>query len=210
MRKLFLASDTITSELVPYFEELIGKGINGLKAAFIPDAADAIDWKDNSWVDEEMQFLIDAYDWNVEVVRLKDCTNELLKSLSSMDVIFVCGGFSGYLAKVMRESGFTLTLPKLLDSGIVYVGSSGGSMVMSDVQDVSSWFIGEAEPEALNIPGLGYIDFQIYPHFRNELRDEISLHVKPDLRYVLLRDGQAVRINNEKVDMVGGIVEIIN
>lgn len=208
--KLFLTSSTITSNLVKDFEELLGKSIKGLKVAFIPDAADGTPPEnDTSWVAEERQELIDWYDWDITDCILKNSSKQYLKSLVDFDVIYINGGFSGYLAKMMRTSGFDKVLPELLKKDIVYVGSSAGSMVMSDVQDASSWYLNEPEPEAIGIPGLGYIDFQIYPHVKDSTIDVIKSHCKPDFTYYLLRDGTAVSINNGEMKVVGDDVEIV-
>ena len=206
--KLFLTSSTITSELVEPFEKLIGKGIRGLKVAFIPDASFGVsDIKDISWVEEEKQFLIDTYDWDVTSIVLKDLKKVTLDIFEGYDAIFVNGGFSGYLAKEMRRTGFDKVLPELLNKGIVYVGSSAGSMVISKTQDASSWYINEPEPEAINIPGLGYIDFQIYPHIKPELVEQIRKLRDPNLSYYLLKDGEAISVTNDRVIIHGNNVK---
>lgn len=202
--KLFLTSSTITENLVEDFENLIGKSIKGLKVAFIPDAADGTPVEnDKLWVAKERQQLIDWYNWDITDFVLKDSTQEDLEKLFEIDVIFVNGGFSGYLANVMRSSGFDKILPRLLEKNIVYVGSSAGSMVMSDIQDASSWYLNEPEPEAIDIPGLGYIDFQIYPHVKDHTIEEIKAHCKPNYTYYLLRDGTAVLVEGERVEVCG-------
>ena len=198
--KLFLTSSTITENLVDDFEILIGRPIKGLKAAFIPDAADgAPPENDKLWVAKERQVLIDWYNWKIADFVLKDSNVDDLQALFDMDVIFVNGGFSGYLAKIMRNSGFEEILPALLEKGIVYVGSSAGSMVMSDVQDASSWYLGGPEPEAINIPGIGIIDFQIYPHVKDSTVEAIKANCKPGFIYYLLPDGTAISIDGEYV-----------
>jgi dipeptidase E len=209
--KLFLTSSTITENLVKDFEQLINKPINNLKVAFIPDAADGIPYeKDNSWVETERQFLIDNYNWDITTFSLKEPNPENLLSLYNYDVIFVNGGFSGYLAKMMRQSGFEKILPELLAQGIVYVGSSAGSMVMSDLQDASSWYLREPEPETIDIPGLGYIDFQIYPHIEDNEIEDIKINCKKGILYYLLRDGTAISINDDKITLCGNGIEIVN
>lgn len=209
--KLFLTSSTITSNLVQDFENLIGRSINGLKVAFIPDAADGLPKDtDRSWITEQRQELIDWYNWHITDYKLNETSDGDLQALANFDVIFVNGGFSGYLAKIMRSSGFEKVLPGLLNRGIVYVGSSAGSMVMSDIQDASSWFIDEPEPEAIDIPGLGYIDFQIYPHITNEIINDVKQNCKPEFTYYLLRDGTAISIKDEVITLCGEGIEIVN
>jgi dipeptidase E len=182
MKKLFLTSDTVTENLVKDFEDLMGKSINGLKVAFIPDAGYAPSLGDKrSSIRKERQALVDLYNWKITDMVLGDSNPDSLKILFDQDVVYINGGLSGYLAKMMRQSGFEEALPELLEKGVVYVGSSAGSMVLSDIQDASSWYLNAPEPEAINILGLGYIDFQIYPHVQDEQREKLLKIVKKDL-----------------------------
>lgn len=209
MKKLFLTSSTITQNLISDFEKLLGRSIKGLNVGFIPDAADGTPPEnDKLWVAEERQFLADEYQWKITDFVLRDATSDTLLALYNLDVIFVNGGFSGYLAKMMRKSGFEELLPSLLEKGIVYVGSSAGSMVMSGIQEASAWYLGEPEPEAMNIPGLGYIDYQFYPHVKDETVNEIKRNCHKGYTYYLMRDGTALSIVNDTLTICGDGVEI--
>jgi dipeptidase E len=207
MKKLFLTSSTITKNLVNDFETLIGKSIKGLRVAFIPDAgyAELLERRDISWIEEERQELINKYSWKITDIILKESNPESLKLLLEQDVIYVNGGLSGYLAIMMRKSGFDKLLPKFFEKGIVYVGSSAGSMVMSDIQEASSWYLGEPEPEAIDIPGLGYIDFQIYPHVKAETIETIKKECNTGYTYYLMEDGSAVQIKGNEMELLGDI-----
>jgi len=155
MKKLFLTSSTITPNLTKPFEELCGKQIKGLRAVFIPDACyGVVPKKDLSWVQEEKQCLIDELNWEVTEVKLKDLQKVTVKDFENVDVIFVNGGFSGYLANEMRRTEFDKILLQLLEKGIVYVGSSAGSMVCSGYQIAAEVYIGEPEENASKIEGL--------------------------------------------------------
>lgn len=199
--KLFLTASTITPNLVQPFEELIGKSSKGLKAAFIPDAGYGSLPGQIDWIDAERHELANDLHWQVTEVPLRDETSDTIHKLLEYEVIYVNGGFSSYLAKEMQRVGFDKLLSRLWERDIVYVGSSGGSCVMSDIQDVAEWFIGEPEPCAKEIHGLGLIDFQIYPlhdHFMTPtLIDEIRERRDPALKYFLLKDGQAISIEDE-------------
>lgn len=201
--KLFLTSSTITPELISDFELFSGKPINSIEAAFIPDAGYTPQIEDKTWIENEYLELVNDLNWKVDLFPLESKTHQELDMLFNYDVIYVNGGFSGYLAQIMRKSGFDKLLPALLKSNVIYVGSSAGSMVLSEIQDASSWYIGEPEPEAIDIPGLGYIDFQIYPHYRDELYTPIVANINPDIDYLLLRDGQAVQINDNAIKYLG-------
>lgn len=211
MKKLFLTSSTITSNLVKPFEEFIGRSSVGLKAAFIPDAGLKTEG-DKSWIDEEMNELKRDLQWQVDKVTLANENFTSLQRLSEYDVVYVNGGYSGYLAEVMKKSGFDRILPSLLSSGIIYVGSSAGSMVLSKVQDAASFYFGEPEPEALKVGGLGLIDFEFYPmhnhRWTEDLVDKIKEKRNKSLKYYLVKDGQAVSLEGNKVITHGDVIAL--
>lgn len=208
--KLFLTSSTITPNLIKPFETFICRPSKGLRAAFIPDAGLKTPG-DKSWIDVEMNEVCRDLQWQVEKITLANEDYDSLQRLSKFEVIYVNGGYSGYLAEVMKKSGFDKILPKLLSNGIIYVGSSGGSMVLSKVQDAASFYFGEPEPEALDIGGLGLVDFEFYPiHYHrwtSDLVDKIKEKRDKKLKYYLVKDGQAVSVENNKVITYGDVIE---
>jgi len=203
MRRLLLTSSTITPELVKPFEELIGKSIQNLQCIFVPDAAYGVpDMKDISWVEEERQYLIDNFNWKITDLILKGIEEVDVEVLLKADVIFVNGGFSGYLAKEMRRTGFDKALEQVFVKDIAYVGSSAGSMVCSETQKAAEFYINEPEEGASKIPGLGIVPFEMYPHFREELRAPITeLWNAGDL--YLLSDGEAISVLGENIIVHG-------
>lgn len=211
--KLFLTSSTITPNLVKPFEEFIGKTSVGLKAAFIPDAGLKTE-EDKTWIDQEMAEVSTDLKWQVDKVTLADENFESLEKLFGYNVIYVNGGYSGYLAQVMRKSGFDKKLPELLAKGIIYVGSSAGSMVLSKIQDAASFYFGEPEPEALEIGGLGLVDFEFYPIHDSRWTDYLVENIKKKrnkkLKYYLVRDGQAISLENNTIKTYGKAIKLDN
>ncbi len=209
--KLFLTSSTITPNLIKPFEAFIGRSSVGLRAAFIPDAALKTS-EDSSWVDQDMSEVISDLQWNVDKITLAQENPNTLQKLFQYDVIYINGGYSGYLAQVMRESGFANILPKLLEKGIIYVGSSAGSMVLSKIQEAASFYFGEPEPEALEVGGLGLVDFEFYPihehRWSEDLMDKIQQKRSPKLEYYIVKDGQAVSVEDGVITTYGEVVKL--
>lgn len=207
--KLFLTSSTITPDLIKPFEEFIGKSSNGLKVVFIPDAG-LKTGGDKSWIDEEMSELVNDLKWKVDKLTLGNENIESLEKLFNYDAVYVNGGYSGYLAEVMKKSGFDKRLLELFAKGIIYVGSSAGSMVLSKVQDAASFYFGEPEPEAIKIGGLGITDFEFYPMHDNrwteDLVDKIKVRRDKRLDYYLVRDRQAISLENNNIKTYGEVV----
>ena len=75
------------------------------------------------------------------------------------DVLLAAGGDALYLCHWMRESGVADLLAELSD--IVWVGMSGGSMVMTP--RIGEPFMGWSPPTG-DDRALGLVDFAIYPH----------------------------------------------
>lgn len=111
------------------------------------------------------------------------------------------GGLEGYLMYWIRMVKLDNYLPEILDNKI-YVGSSVDSMICSNTLNVAEWFIGEEEPGASVIPGLGYLDFEIYPHFEESLYTRIEKMWKIGT-LSLLKDGEAIIYNNGKLTFTG-------
>jgi len=75
------------------------------------------------------------------------------------DVLLVDGGDATYLCHWMKESGLADLLPSLPD--LVWVGVSGGSMVMTP--RIGAQFMNWSPPSG-NDRTLGVVDFSIFPH----------------------------------------------
>jgi dipeptidase E len=78
------------------------------------------------------------------------------------DALLVGGGDALYLCHWMRQCGLADLLPSL---PVVYVGISGGSMVMSPTigEGFARW-----KPPAGGTEALGVVDFAIFPHVDHE------------------------------------------
>ena len=82
-----------------------------------------------------------------------------VEAVQTTDVLLANGGDSLYLGHWMRESGLVDLFPSLPET--VYVGLSGGSMVMTPRigEDFVGW-----KPPAGGDETLGLVDFSIFPH----------------------------------------------
>ena len=75
-------------------------------------------------------------------------------------------------------------------------------MVCSKTQTAAEFYINEPEEGASKIPGLGLVNFEIYPHFDESLQEEITKLWKLGKLY-LLKDGEAILVENEKTVVLG-------
>jgi dipeptidase E len=76
------------------------------------------------------------------------------------DALLVGGGDALYLCYWMRQSGLADLLPEL-PRGMVYVGVSGGSMVVAP--NIGEAFVGWKPPTSSD-RAMGLVDFALFPH----------------------------------------------
>lgn len=189
--KLFLASESKHPETIKRLEEYIG-GFKGKKIAYIPTAGNGENtygsWKKNSGTWK----LINSLDAKVTPIVLEEQDDqEIRANLTSKDIIWFPGGSCGYLMYWIRRRGIDKYLKDLLEKGTLYVGSSAGSMITAKNLNIVEWYIGETEQGAGIIPGLGLVDFDIYPHYEDNLFSQIKGIYKGNKLY-LLKDGEEI------------------
>ena len=198
--KLFLASEAKHPESLKALEEFVGRFKNK-SIAYIPTAANGECW--GSWQEGGTWKLLQTLDSNVTLIQLEDYWNtDPLKMLQGKDIIWFGGGQCGYLMYWIRRTQLDLHIKKLLDSGSIYVGSSAGSMITGKNLDTVEWYIGEQEHGASIIPGLGLVDFDIYPHFEDSEYEQIKKLYKRKKLY-LLKNGEEIIVENQIVRVIG-------
>ena len=126
-----------------------------------------------------------------------------VEAVQTTDVLLANGGDSLYLGHWMRESGLVDLFPSLPET--VYVGLSGGSMVMTPRigEDFKVW-----EPPAGGDKALGVVDFSIFPHVDHpDLPDNSMAGAE---RWAAEIHGPAYAIDDETaIKVVDGTVEVV-
>jgi dipeptidase E len=114
------------------------------------------------------------------------------------------GGDALYLAHWMRESGLADLLPSLTDK--VWVGLSGGSMVMSP--RIGSDFVQWTAPSGTD-ETLGIVDFSIFPHLDHPKCPENTMETAE--KWAIEIAGPAYAIDDDTAfKVVDGTVEVIS
>ena len=136
------------------------------------------------------------------------------------DVLLVGGGDPFYLCYWMRQSGLADLLPELTQT--VYVGVSGGSMVLTPINgeqyddidplDPHHWSVSEMLVQANRQTGsdraLGLVDFTLYPHLDHPSMPEASLAnlerwaAGIDVPVYLIDDQTAIKVIDGGVEVV--------
>lgn len=198
--KLFLASRAVDLNSTKRLEEFV-KGYKGKKIAYVVTAGNGEGW--GSWNESNTINVVRGLGAELKVVQLEDYWNkDVMSEFEDIDIIWFIGGYAGYLMYWMRRTGLDKKIKEILDKGVVYVGSSAGSWIASKTLDVPEWYIGEEEVGAGIIPGLGLVDFDIYPHYDEKDLEQTKKLYKGNKLY-LLKNGEQVVVDGDKVEVWG-------
>lgn len=200
--KLFLASESKHPETIKRLEQYVG-GFKGKKIAYVPTAANG-EYAYGSWEkNSETWKLVNNLNAEVSLIVLEEQNDQEIKNnLTNKDIIWFAGGMCGYLMYWIRRRGVDKYLLNILEQGAVYVGSSAGSMITGKDLNIAEWYIGDIEAGAGIIPGLGLVDFDIFPHYEDNLFDQIKEIYKGNKLY-LLKDGEEIIWDKGKVSVNG-------
>lgn len=198
--KLFLASEGSDPRTTEKLEKYLG-GFKGKSVVYVPTARNGTDKFDN-WRNSGTWHFLQKSEMSIEVVQLEDYRDDVdIKLFENKDIIWFSGGACGYLMYWIRRTGLDLLLPKILEKSL-YVGSSAGSMITGPDLKVADWYIGETERGASDIPSLKLVDFDFYPHYEDNLHDEIKKRYNGKKIY-LVKNGDAVVVENGNVKVLG-------
>lgn len=160
MKKLFLASYfAFVKDLLP---PLLPDQPHKLKLAFIPTAAYVYVVK--PWFDEDL-LALKLLGFALNMVDLKNKTeSDLLNELHDCQALFVSGGNTYYLLEHAQKSGFIRIAQTLVDSGVVYIGSSAGSVLASPTIEHIEDLDDASKATLDSYQSLGLIRERILPH----------------------------------------------
>jgi dipeptidase E len=193
--------------------KLLQKPAYDVNVAFITTAAKQED--DVSFVKKDFDTMKDM-GFNIEELDIEGKNEmQLMETLRVKDIVFVEGGNTFYLLSAMRRCNFEKVIKKLLKNGIVYIGSSAGSVVAGKtIQTADKFGTGGAGKFGIkDFRGLGLVPFDIFVHYSPEY-DEIIKKKIPDPKKRLknlkiLTDRQAILVQAKEVDLIGEGEEII-
>ena len=206
--KIILASD-LTS-LFKYGYELTGIPKDDMRIGYVITAALAS--SDISWFEEVKKKII-AAGYNFEEIDIAGKTREqILEFFKDKNIVHVEGGNTFYLLKVIRETGFAEILKQLLNSGMVYIGTSAGSYVMCPTIEVSGWKVGRNQFGLTDLTALNYVPFVLKAHYTDgaeaeSVTEENLKALKHPLR--ILRDGELIMLDESGTRFFGDNPETV-
>lgn len=174
----------------------------GMRLAFIPTAAE-VEIGSLSWLHADRKALVDV-GFDVFDFSFKDSSpSKVRAALDTVDVIMVAGGNTFFLLQEMQKSGSIEYLRERVNTGMVYMGSSAGSIVAGP----SVSLIGDLDDrnEAPDLQGdqaLGLIDIVVFPHWGNKFFEKsydscMQNCYKKGNKVVLLTDDQYLWVKDD-------------
>lgn len=162
MKKLFLAS--IACITLDKVIEILPAPASSLKLAFIPTAANP--YEDKSWLYKDRDKLVDM-GFDIIDLDIENKSQEFIEhQLENIDVVFVSGGNTFYLLDKVNESGFDKVMKRLIKKGVVYIGSSAGSvLVCPTIEATDGLDDRRAAPNLKSDLALAIVDFLVFPHY---------------------------------------------
>ena len=196
--KMLLYLTSKASKTLKGLLPLLPRSPQKMQVAFIPTAGDLYDEK--PWMEEDREKLVNL-GFQVEDIDIKSkTTEELEKTLSHKDIIFVAGGNTSYLLEKAQESGFLELAKKLVQEGTIYIGSSAGSLLACRNIEVDKIYNDEFGKELESYEALGLVDFVIVPHADNpkyaSCIEKIVSTYGHKYELQMLNDNQAIVVNN--------------
>jgi dipeptidase E len=210
--KLLLTSAGISNTSIhDALVDLLAKPIADSSALFIPTAAYAMGGPASAWrmITGRASTPLCELGWKSlgvpELTALPSLGEEhWLPTVQETDALLVGGGDVFYLGYWMRQSGLADLLPSLREA--VYVGVSGGSMVMAP--KIGEYFEGWKPPTGGD-SALGIVDFSLFPHLDNEDMPDFSVAGAEEWAAGLPVPGYAID-DQTAIKVIDGAVDVVS
>lgn len=208
--KLLLTSAGFSNKTISNaLQEMTGKPFNKLCLVFIPTAAN-IEKGDKDWLIDDLYNCKKLGFSSIDIVDISAVPKNIWQPrLAESDILMFGGGNDFYLLSWIKKSGLIQVLPEMLKTKI-YVGISAGSMVTAKKlpsKEFQSLYYEEGT-EISDDDGLGFVDFQILPHFNSpyfpDLKTkklEILTKNVPESVYAL-DDNSAIKVIDKKITVI--------
>jgi dipeptidase E len=138
-----------------------------------------------------------------------DFTDVLKKEAFSSDIIHLSGGNTYYFLETLRRAKLLSELKSFVKSGGVLTGLSAGGIIMTNnikTAGFPPFDRDENEDGVRNLKGLGLVNFEFFPHYRNSKRyDKYLLEHSKKIKAPIYAspDGAGIIVNNHEVIFSG-------
>lgn len=199
--KLLLTSSAIgvKDELLKF----VPKPYNKTKIAYIITASRAE--KDTSYLDEESN-LLKVIGCQVEEITFENCNNDdVKKMLKDKNLIYVQGGNTFYLLKILKESGADAIIKDMVKKGVPYIGVSAGSYIACPTIEMATWKRQDSNTCGLkDLTALGFVPFLMSVHYEDNHREILKQEIaRTNYKVKILSDNQALLVQDDNIQLVG-------
>lgn len=173
-----------------------------MSAVFIDTAADMYDKATAAWLQIDRQMMVDAGMTVQDYTLVGKSKKELIQDLSKVDLIFVSGGNTFYLLEHAQKSGFVKLIQENAFPKAVYVGSSAGSVLLSNDIDAIKFLDDPKEAKLTSTKAIGLLNSVLLPHwgsdkfkpryvktFEYAYQHAISVLTLADNQYIVIDEG---------------------
>jgi len=135
---------------------------------------------------------------------------KLRSLLADKDIIYVQGGDTFWLLKLVKESGFEKMVREQITKGVIYIGVSAGSYICCPTIEMSFWRKEQTNTFGLtDFNGMNLVPFLLSVHYKPEYKDLLKEKIKTTKYPVkILTDDQAILVEDDKYTLVGKGEEI--
>lgn len=193
MKNIILTSCGIINEnFKEMFYRIINKNeITNKKVLYITTASDGEKDTDKTWMYNEYKTIINLGFKRENIFEYKIGKDKV--NINNYDVIYMMGGNTFYLIDMIKKYNFDKTINTAINNGIVYIGSSAGSIILGNSVEYALPF----DENLVNIndfSGLKIVDGIIIPH-ANKKEDFVNnLKSKTKEKLYLLYDEEGIII----------------
>jgi len=201
MKKLLLTSAGFENpKIAEIFLKLVNKPASKTKVLFIPVAARTKEELFYANKSKEELIAMGVPDENIINFDLDRKLTD--KEQKDIDAIYVCGGNTFYLLHKVRESGFDEIIKKLINTGVVYIGASAGSMILGP--DIGLTAVPDQNDINMqDTTGLNVVDVAISPHYNMEERKMVRGWIdKANYKILPLTDSQGFLVVDNKSEII--------
>lgn len=204
MIQLFLtsASDYVMDDIV----KKLPKPPSDYNVAFINTASE-VEEGDHWWIRAEKESLEKA-GFIVDEFSITGMSSEAIEAkMADKQVIYVCGGNTFYLLDQVIKTGCGEIIKRKVNEGVIYMGSSAGSMIVGTRIDLISKNDDKSKAPDLKSTGLGIIDIAILPHwgsseFREGYLSDVESMYTEGVKILPLTNSQYLWVNGDSMKIV--------
>lgn len=135
---------------------------------------------------------------------------EVFNFFADRNVVQIGGGNVFFLIKKAREVNFESILKQLFKNGLLYVGCSSGTYIMTPTIEIGGWKKSRERFGVENLNAFNYVSFFIKCHYTDDKKEEI-IEKSKNLKYPLriLKDDQCFLVEDNKCTFMGDGEEVI-